>query len=141
MDLSITKVQPADLTSRDLYWLQRCCRRTHTGMQPKHIIKDAIDGKLTMWRIVAEDEVEGIAIFQINDIPSGRELVVWNIAGRGIIKALHPIKEATSQYAQANSCNFLRSEVTSPALADIYLKEFEGAKVVSYSMVMELDNG
>jgi hypothetical protein len=115
----LIRVDPKDLTEAQVELLLQFCAGLDTGVEPKHVIAQAITGQLGIWRTNLGDS-DGLFLLKIAEHPAGRELIVWGIVGEGIIPKCHSFMNELKDIGRALGCVVMTALTEDPRLRKIY---------------------
>ena len=113
----LRQIAVQDLSEQDIFWLIKATATSYTGAEPKHIMADAAQGLMQLWRV---GEEEGLIVTQLLHHPAGNELHVWSMAGRGIIPRIEDIYQDLLSMAKEHNCRWIGGSPTSPGLERVY---------------------
>lgn len=112
-----------DITLQDHHYIKRACEVNYIGAEPRHVVFDAAQGTAQIFRL--EGKAEGIVITRIVQHPSGRELSIWGIAGKGIFpRQVRFVAEELSRYGADNNCKWLTFVNLHKSFDPIYSRVF-----------------
>lgn len=95
------------------------------------IIDAWFGGRMAIW-----STGEGLVLTQINTLAKGRELFVFGIAGRGMIRVAQEIKRDLQVIARTFECDSIGGDVRRPGLKKLY--DAFGAEQVSVYYRLEI---
>ena len=115
----LTVLQPTSITATHLHWLQLVCSMDYTGVQPKHYLADALEGKVLLWDF---DSGNGIVLTQLLQHPAGKEVFILGLAGTGLIRKVKTLNEIIQTYAECVGARWIGGNVVNARLVPVYEK-------------------
>ncbi len=101
----------------------------------RQILIELCEGRLHLYEIKASNGRQmGVVILQKNLQLNGKELVVWGLAGKGIVKYANKFFKAVEQEAKRLNCRWLSAYTMRSGLAKIIKKEFKPASEIYHFM-------
>lgn len=113
----ITWIRPEELSASDTKWLTACSKIGYYGYKPGDIVLMALKGEVQLWRV---KDGAGIVITRILSHPAGKELDIWLLAGRGLIRLADGICEQLENYARSMGCRWVSGHSARPGLTRLY---------------------
>lgn len=106
-----------ELEDKDLVWMMKALAGHYGGYEPIDVVREIAEGlPHEIWRL--EGPAEGIIITTVIEHPAGKELLIWWLAGKGILKNLYQIYGALKDIARDRDCTWISGAAQNPALGE-----------------------
>jgi hypothetical protein len=134
------KVEPiVNFDEMDLEHVKKLCRTSYSGLSYEDVLQDIARGILRPWRITGP-KCEGILLLRLDQHPLGRELVIWGIAGSGIMRGAKDMFGTIVGHAREQGCRWVTAYNMEPHLAKLYSTELFNLPPVGTIHRMELSD-
>ena len=128
-------IPPALLDAEDLGWLKHATTGCFAGVGPGVILPQVVQGNAQLWRFCGE-RGRGVVVTQMRDYPGGRELYIWQLGGKGVLREIDYIYGVLLDFAKQNYCVWIRGLAT-PGLARVYERKL-GFKRRNIEVIIEV---
>jgi hypothetical protein len=86
----LLKLTPQEICEADLEWLQRAFKQSKIGETLDQQIPEVLNGTAQVWRVVGN--AEGAVLTKLVAHPQGRELLLWAMSGRGLLRSMEDVR-------------------------------------------------
>lgn len=127
METYLQPVAVEELTEEDLDWLARGCAVQPEPVTPEAVLEKAAADKVGLFRIKSG----GLIVLYVSTSLGGlRELFIWLLIGRDVLKHVRGFSAELDLLAKANDCAYISGLVSREGLAKVYADSL-GAKPVA----------
>lgn len=105
-------------------WLAKACKAGVYGYTPQMILDCVAQGQMQLWSMDGE---RGIVITLVTIHPGGKELLVWGLAGKGVILN-GSLGEELKRVGGILNCKWVCGYLPSSSIERLY-KKFGGKKI------------
>jgi hypothetical protein len=117
LSCEIDMIHPALVTPEELQELERSISYDFNGVGLAEVLSDCVIGRAQIWRLTT-DAGFGMLVSRIQKTDSGKELLVWHMAGNGLLKELPAIDAKMIDFALSHYCKSIRA-FTRPGLGKL----------------------
>lgn len=114
------RIGPEDFTEADVKRLLDACASDSYGMQFKDLLARLGQNLMAAYRW--QGDFRGVMIVKVNLYPGGKEMYIWHLYGRGFLKHIAAVREATRELARGLGCRWVGASTKDPRLTKFYSK-------------------
>ena len=132
----VVPVETWELTEEDLRWLLKAVDgEDEFGWTAPTVLEEILASRAQLWRM--EGEAEGVVVTTVQFCPRGKYLMVWFLAGKGLIKGAKEIFDSLKEGAKNAGCFAVYGQAKTKAQVEMYVRFF-GLKKAGTNMILEI---